>query len=388
MKKLKTLLLLGALITGLNQNIAQNFQGLEFGTDATLDIVTWNLEWFPKNGSTTVNHVKNMMLAMDADIYALQEIDNKNALQQLVNELPAYEAYYINYDDYQGLAYVYNTERLNLIDRYQIYEGYGRQFPRAPLVLEVEYNQQRFVIINNHLKCCGDESMNPYDEWDEETRRYDASKLLDDYIDKYFTQEKVILLGDLNDEITDRMVDNVFQIFINQPQAYLFADMDIAESSSSGWSYPSWPSHLDHILITNELFDDYASDDSRCVVIMPDEYFSGGFSEYDDKVTDHRPVGIRLAVDAAGLTDYASSVGLEIYPNPFTQFATVSFSPSSKNRILQLHHLSGELIQDYQIPAFSDSFELSVKAVCAGHYYLRLSNENAYHHNIIPLLIY
>ena len=36
---------------------------------------------------------------------------------------------------------------------------------------------------------------------------------------------------------------------------YLFTDMDIAQGNSNGWSYPSWPSHLDHILITNELFD-------------------------------------------------------------------------------------------------------------------------------------
>ena len=36
--------------------------------------------------------------------------------------------------------------------------------------------------------------------------------------------------------------------------------MDIAYSSSSNWSYPSWPSHLDHILLTNELFDEDKND--------------------------------------------------------------------------------------------------------------------------------
>lgn len=387
MKKLKILLILTSLLGGWNAIIAQNFQGLEFGSEATLDIVTWNLEWFPKDGNTTINHVKNIMLALDADIYALQEIDNKNALQQLADQLPGYEAYYVNYDDYQGLAYVYNTDRLNLIDHYQIYEGYGRQFPRAPMVLEVEYNQQHFVIINNHLKCCGNESMNPYDDWDEETRRYDACILLDDYIDRYFTQEKVILVGDLNDEITDRMVDNVFQIFINQTQAYLFTDMEIAEGNSSGWSYPSWPSHLDHILISNELFDDYASEDSKCEVLKPEDYFSGGFSEYDDEVTDHRPVGIRLAVGAAGLFAPHSSLDIQIQPNPCTERAMISFSPSPKSRVIKVYQLSGALFNEYGIPPFSESLELDVRSARAGFYYLKLIDENQQLFNTKPLLI-
>jgi hypothetical protein len=31
--------------------------------------------------------------------------------------------------------------------------------------------------------------------------------------------------------------------------------MPIATGSSEYWSYPSWPSHIDHLLITNECFN-------------------------------------------------------------------------------------------------------------------------------------
>ena len=32
----------------------QDFDELYFGTDDALDIMTWNIEWFPKNGEITV----------------------------------------------------------------------------------------------------------------------------------------------------------------------------------------------------------------------------------------------------------------------------------------------------------------------------------------------
>ena len=33
--------------------------------------------------------------------------------------------------------------------------------------------------------------------------------------------------------------------------------MNIALGPSSNWSYPTWPSHLDHILISDEVFDEF-----------------------------------------------------------------------------------------------------------------------------------
>ena len=67
--------------------------------------------------------------------------------------------------------------------------------------------------------------------------------------------------------------------------------MDIALSSSSNWSYPTYPSHIDHIIISNELFENF---NNEIETIKIDNEFIGGWSEYDSKISDHRPVGIRL----------------------------------------------------------------------------------------------
>ena len=82
-------------------------------------------------------------------------------------------------------------------------------------------------------------------------------------------------------------------MFLDDSENYLFTDMQIAEGSSLDWSYPSWPSHLDHILISNELFEDFQNLNSLVSVIKIDDYM-GGWNNYDNNVSDHRPIGIKL----------------------------------------------------------------------------------------------
>ena len=104
----------------------------------------------------------------------------------------------------------------------------------------------------------------------------------------------MILLGDFNDELTDPDTTNVFKVFINNPEKYKFVDMNIAYGSSANWSYPGWPSHLDHILITNELFDEFENSSLTVQTIHVEDYFEGGWNEYDNYISDHRPVGLSL----------------------------------------------------------------------------------------------
>ena len=53
---------------------AQTISDLEFGSDSTFDVVSWNIEWFPKNNTAGV--VLDIIKELNADIYALQEIED------------------------------------------------------------------------------------------------------------------------------------------------------------------------------------------------------------------------------------------------------------------------------------------------------------------------
>ena len=60
------------------------------------------------------------------------------------------------------------------------------------------------------------------DEFDEENRRYTAMNLLKTYIDENLSNEKVIVLGDLNDDISEPYQNNVFQDVLNDSDNYQF----------------------------------------------------------------------------------------------------------------------------------------------------------------------
>ena len=278
-----------------NQIIAQNLNNLSFGTDSTFEVVSWNIEWFPKNGNTSANYVQTILTNLNADVYALQEIEDTTLLKQVIANIVGYECFLSSYG---GLAYVYNTNTVQINAKYEIYtsQSYWNAFPRSPQVLDLNFNGENYILINNHFKCCGDGILDLNDSSDEENRRLQAVTLLKEYIENNFANKKVIVLGDLNDELTDLTANNVFEDFITDNGNYLFTDLQIAQGNSANWSYPTWPSHLDHILITNELFVDFQNLNSQVTVIRVDDYMNS-WNDYENNVSDHRPVGLKLASD-------------------------------------------------------------------------------------------
>jgi hypothetical protein len=160
------------------------------------------------------------------------------------------------------------------------------------MVMDISFMGENYFLINNHFKCCGDGIIDFNNESDEEKRRYDASNFLKEYIDTNLSDKNVIVLGDLNDDIAEAPQNNVFQMILDDPENYLFADLEIANGSTSEWSCPTWPSHLDHILITNELFDELGNSDIQTIKI--DEYLDGGWNEYDQYISNHRPVAVKF----------------------------------------------------------------------------------------------
>ena len=288
MRKISLIIFLSAEILS-----AQNLNNLSFGSDSTFEVTSWNIEWFPKNNATA-NYVETILTNLESDIYALQEIDDTTLLKQVVANIPGYECYFSS-SYYGGLAYVYNTNTVQINAKYEIYtsQPYWNAFPRSPQVLDLNLNGENYIIINNHFKCCGDGTLDINNSSDEENRRLQAVALLKEYIDNNLANKKVIVLGDLNDELTDFTSNNVFQEFITDNGNYLFTDIQIAQGNSANWSYPTWPSHLDHILITNELFADFQKPNSEVTVIRVDDYMNG-WNDYENNVSDHRPVGLKL----------------------------------------------------------------------------------------------
>lgn len=265
---------------------------ISFGTATTLDIVTWNLEVFPEN--TNIDNLRQMIRALNAEVIAFQEIMDATAFANLAHSMPEYDVYIYDDTTEYRLAYLVDNRSITVNDSYTIFNGDGNPFPRAPFILEISWQNNDYYIINNHLKAYGDNFIDPTDEWDEERRRALACQMLDTYIDSELTGDKVVVLGDMNDQIYEPVEYNVFQVFLDKPDEYLFADMPIAMNlNNNNASYPMSNSHIDHILISNELFRDFAAAGDYCRTIKAENWL-GSWSLYADTISDHRPVGIRL----------------------------------------------------------------------------------------------
>lgn len=276
------------------------FAAARVGADSTLEVATWNIENFPKAGATTIERVRQVVEALEIDIIAVEEISTDvgggPAFDSIVAALDGWGGARSTSDRYQNLGFIYReTGGLQATATYEIFADgdYSRPFPRAPFVLEATWNGAPVVVIANHLKASGNGEIDPEDPWDEETRRRDACLLLAEFVDTQFPDTRVFIVGDMNDELTDAAPDNVFQNFLDAPGNWRFADLAIAQGPSGGWSYPGWPSHLDHIVVTSEVFP--ALDAPGAVTqVVPLAAVLGSFSKYDSEISDHLPVAVRL----------------------------------------------------------------------------------------------
>ena len=282
------------LFYGCSEEQSDNNNSINFGSKNSLDIITWNIENFPKS-EETVGYVSNLINAFnDIDIIALQEISNQSAFNSLINSLgpDTWVGYRGSDNNYQSLSYLINTTNVEIIDSpYNILEEYEYYFAyRPPYVTKISFNNEEYILIDVHLKCCGDGQLDEDDSGDEEVRRLWSNYYLKQHIDTYFSDDYVIVLGDFNDDLMDSLSDNVFQDFMDDSN-YYFADFDIANGDSNNWSFPGWPSHLDHILIANQ------SQIFTAVTLRLDDYIIGGWGKYNNYISDHRPVGVSILFD-------------------------------------------------------------------------------------------
>ena len=365
----------------------QNIENLNFGSDSTLDVMTWNIEAFPKAGQNTMDSVRKIIEALDMDIIGVQEINDTNAFKAMVLTINGYSGFAkLNY--IVGLGFIYKTSSIQINSIYEIFTApqYWNNFPRAPIVMDMNYMNERYILIVNHLKCCGDGFIDLGNTNDEENRRLESVILLKEYIDQNFPTLKTIVLGDLNDLITDQPNSNVFQPILNDPSNYAFADNAIALGPSSNWSYPTWPSHLDHFIITNELFYETQNNGSYVQTLKLESEFAAGWSSYEAIVSDHRPVAMKIFPDMIGEQAEIIDGGynLTIYPNPSN--GDVHFTlgnPMDEGSIL-IYAANGTLITDARC---TGKFTWETQGIVSGIYYatLTIGNTIIKHQRIILL---
>ena len=253
------------------------------GIDNGMEVVTWNIENFPKAGQATIDSVANIINCLNADIYCLQEISNISSFRELVDLTNEYDYVESTATDYLNLVVLYKKNSFIVNNQSNLFTDYEYEFAyRPPLKLDMTFigsgEPFDFTLINMHLKCCD----NGY------SRRVASAELLYNYLNSSRASGVVnhIIVGDWNDDISDDYSVNSFNIFLEDMDNYKYVTYEHAHSSSNFYdSFPSYPSFIDHIMISEDLFNEHDSSGDVQTIRLGD-YITG----YDPIISDHRPV--------------------------------------------------------------------------------------------------
>jgi len=318
------------------------------GTDSTFEVLTWNVHEFPGTGYRTIDTLAVLILDLDIDMVAFQEIGDTISFGRLLDTLTVrdtladWDGVFAPYD-YPGTPYlktavIWRTDRaaVNYIE--QLFVGYQYQFPRPPIhvyaTVSIGQSEFDFHLINLHLKALSDQ--------ESEQRRRAGILMLKAYLDNTVPDapdQDWLVAGDWNDELDDPQGDNVFWPLLTDSTDYRFLTLPMAGDPYWG-SYPSFGSLIDHIMITSDANIEY-SNGTTITLRLDDEY-----SNYIYRISDHRPV-------MSMFTGYPTSVyedqlpskhGLmTIYPNPFNANAILSFDLLVDSRVrLEIFDILGK----------------------------------------------
>lgn len=271
------------------------------GTEQTLDIATWNLEFFPLvlPGDYNCNHandparvavVANLVNTLGLDIIACEEVSDTTGFRQLVAACPGYSGIKAPEPDrgcnYQREAFIYRTDEVVVHKVSSLFQSNSSAFPRPPLQLDVTITSNGrsydLSLIALHLKASGGS--------ENVARRREASAALRTYINQQEAlnpDQNFMVLGDWNDVLNAPTSSNSFLDLLNDPNEFKFLTAALVGRTDLA-SYPP-RSLIDHILVNKAACPDFVG--ARITTLQLD-LVTTNYS----LVSDHRPVFVQAPI--------------------------------------------------------------------------------------------
>lgn len=269
------------------------------GAATTLDIGSWNIEWFgdtangPSNENQQLSNARDVIAGADLDIWGVAEIVSLTQFNSLESQLTGYQGvlanesivtsgstYYSSSEQKVGVLYKSSVATLRsariILTSYD-YDFAGR--PPLEVTFDVSLNgtTSSLVVIVLHAKAMSDST-----SWQ---RRRNASIALKSYLDSTYPTQKVVVVGDFNDDVDTSITTgsvSPYQNFVDDSLDYLFPTRALSLAGYS--STTGYPDMIDHHLITNEVQASYMANSAD--VYYVDQYIAN----YDTTTSDHYPV--------------------------------------------------------------------------------------------------
>lgn len=251
------------------------------GSEATLELATWNIENFPDDGNTAAV-VADVIASLDVDVIVVEEIADETAWAELLARLRGYagilSTHRYSQDSYQKLGVIYRTSLVTASPPQLLFVQNTFAFPRPPLAVMLTIDGQTFEVIGVHLKA-GVTA-------DDAERRRQAVVALDGFLRAQIAdggEPEIVVLGDYNQRVVIDADRAILAPLLTAPDQYTVRTEPAAVAG--GITYLGFGgSFIDHITTTAAL--DARWTNVRVEVPRIDQRISA----YTTHVSDHLPV--------------------------------------------------------------------------------------------------
>ena len=350
----------------------------------TLDITTWNLDWYgstdttrgPSDKERQRRSIRQVMDSTGADIYALQEVLTQEALDALSDSIQGSYAnlFAVDVTSDQKMAYIYNTETITPITWGLAVNGgsqawaNGRYPFRMTFDAMIDGQTRRMVIFTIHGKATGDSTA----QLDYQRRKTDA-ETFHQYLADFYADTSLFVMGDYNDILTASVVDSTFdtpyQVFLDDDARWWSPTLPLEERGLN--SYVGFnQSFLDHALVTTDMEGFH----HRTFLEAPQAYLS----LYSATVSDHLPVTSRYFIDPTVSVDEEidpQGAQVRLAPNPMIDHGTAEITiPTGGHVRVDIVDPMGartSVLDEIMTPQIL-AVSLPINALTNGYYLLRV----------------
>ncbi len=297
-------------------------------------VTNWNTEWLgcsqfgPTDETQQLNNVASAMLALDSDIYCLQEITNSVAnpsletlLTLLDRELWDGMIVPATTDDCeQRQAIIYKKSKVQLVSASQLSSGnpaqgnsytYNWSSGRYPTLYTINLlagdSPIPVSIVNIHAKA-EDGNASSY------TRRLGGSQGLKAILDgAAYNTKNLIVIGDFNDYLigttstTCACTDSPYKNFIDDTANYNGITKDIIHANTDFGTHPI----IEHMILSNELSGNFVAGSAMQEVAVSQNIFN-----YFNTTSDHLPASATFQFQVLGQQQFTKTPTWAVYPNP------------------------------------------------------------------------
>ncbi|WP_342381735.1 putative Ig domain-containing protein [Myxococcus stipitatus] len=276
-----------------------------------VSVGNWNIEWFgdmangPSDDELQLTNVRKVLSDADVDIWGLVEVVNTEHFNRLKALLPDYDGFLadssrvsggeLHYSPFaQKVGVLFKKNRVQVLGAELILPEVKYLFAsRPPLRLDLRVQRSGtavdLTVIVLHMKAAT--ATTDY------LRRADASIALKNYLDASLPTDRVIVLGDWNDDVdtsialnpaTSQYFASPYANFVDDGADYRFTTEPLSLAGVS--STATYRDFIDHQLISQELDVDYLLNSTE--VIRP------AIPDYRTNTSDHYPIISRFEMSA------------------------------------------------------------------------------------------